>query len=149
MTLFSLICNVIWLACTRIAIFVQCLQNFNTVKNLNKPFLFYIAVQKAYSKMYYLLSALLQTDLATCNIALLLPPDWKEINIVWASLPHYHFEPDMERAKFVFYPELLTGRIKLLSGGSWLWYVSIHCSNMSAVSGLNSVFSIKVTKHYY
>ena len=52
----------------------------------------------------------------------------------------------MERVKFVFYPELLTGRIKLLSGGSWLWYVSIHSSNMSAVSGLNSVFSIKVTK---
>ena len=55
----------------------------------------------------------------------------------------------MERFKFIFNSEPLTGRIKFLSGGSWLWYVSIHSSNMSAVSGLNSVFSVKVTKHYY
>ena len=54
----------------------------------------------------------------------------------------------MERVKYIFYSELLTGRIKCLSGGSWLWYVSIHSSNMSAVSGLNSVFPITVTKHY-
>ena len=53
----------------------------------------------------------------------------------------------MERFKFIFHSEPLTGRIKFLSGGSWLWYVSIHSSNMSAVSGLNSVFSVKVTKH--
>ena len=55
----------------------------------------------------------------------------------------------MERFKFMFHSEPLTGRIKFLSGGSWLWYVSIHSSNMSAVSGLNSVFSVKVTKHHY
>ena len=52
----------------------------------------------------------------------------------------------MERFKFIFHSEPLTGRIKFLSGGSWLWYVSIHSSNMSAVSGLNSVFSVKSNK---
>lgn len=38
------------------------------------------------------------------------------------------------------YSPTLTGKIKLLRGGSWLWYVSIQSSNVTTFSGSNSVF---------